>query len=89
MVTEDFTKQVRGYGLTTAQIFYYFPDYPRLLQYYVWQEYDLFPRFPELQRFLDFWSQSIEGHVHSVVVAHALLLKPAEICAINGVLRVH
>ena len=44
---------LQGYGLTTAHIFYRRPDHPWLLQSYVWQEYDLCPKFPELQRFLD------------------------------------
>ena len=50
VVSEDFRKQVLGYGLTTAQILYRMPDHPSLLQTYVWQNYDLFPKFPELFR---------------------------------------
>jgi uncharacterized protein Usg len=87
--TLDFVKQLSGYGLTTAQIFYRFPDYPELLQFYVWQEYDVFPSFPELKRFLDFWKQSIEGSVHSVLVAHSRLVKPAEFCSVSGIFRIH
>src|SRR5262249_36202929 len=55
VVSEDFRKQVLGYGLTTAQILYRMPDHPSLLQTYVWQNYDLFPKFPALQDFLRFW----------------------------------
>ena len=47
-VSEDFRKQVLGYGLTTAEILYRMPDHPSLLQTYVWQNYDLFPNFPAL-----------------------------------------
>ena len=57
MVSEDFRKQVSGYGLTTAHILYRRPDHRWLLQSYVWQNYDLFPEFPELQRFLAFWQE--------------------------------
>jgi hypothetical protein len=35
-VTEDFRKQVLGYGLTTAEIVYRRPDRHWLLQTYVW-----------------------------------------------------
>ena len=52
MVSEDFRKQALGYGLTTAHILYRRPDHRWLLQSYVWQNYDLFPEFPELRRFL-------------------------------------
>jgi hypothetical protein len=41
MVSEDFRKQVSGYGLTTAHILYRRPDHRWLLQSYVWQNYDL------------------------------------------------
>lgn len=50
MVSEDFRKQCEGYGLTTAKILYRLPDYPRFLQTFVWQEYDLFPQFPVLTK---------------------------------------
>jgi uncharacterized protein Usg len=65
------------------------PDHPWLLQSYVWQEYDLCPKFPELQRFLDFWCQSLDGMLHSVTVAHSGLIKPAELNAVDGVFRLH
>jgi uncharacterized protein Usg len=79
MVSEDFRKQVSGYGLTTAHILYRRPDHRWLLQSYVWQDYDLFPEFPELQRFLTFWMEKLEGPLHSVRVAHCKLIKPAEL----------
>lgn len=89
MVTTDFRKQLAGYGLTTATILYRLPDHPALLQSFIWQEYDLAPRFPNLHDFLDFWHREIEGKLHSVRVAHSKLLKPAEIRTVNGVLTLH
>jgi uncharacterized protein Usg len=88
-VSSDFLKQVDGYGLTTAHILYRRPDYQWLLQSYVWQNYDLFPEFPELQRFLTFWQEKLEGPLHSVRVAHRKLIKPAELKAIDGEFRLH
>ncbi|MDB5601248.1 MAG: hypothetical protein JWN71_3292 [Xanthobacteraceae bacterium] len=84
MVSEDFRKQVAGYGLTTAHIYYRRPDHPWLLQSYVWQNYDLCPKFPELQRFLEFWKSKLEGPLHSVMVAHSKLIKPAELKSLDG-----
>jgi uncharacterized protein Usg len=89
MVSEDFRKQVSGYGLTTAHILYRRPDHRWLLQSYVWQNYDLFPEFPELHRFLAFWKDKLEGPLHSVRVAHCKLIKPAELRAIDGEFRLH
>lgn len=81
----DFVKQIEGYGLTTAHILYRMPDHPALLQTYLWQHYDLCPHFPELNRFLDFWKRELEGPLHSVTVAHARLIKPAELRTVGGV----
>ena len=52
MVSRDFLKQLDGYGLTTVEIHYFMPDHPSLLQLFVWQEYDVAPRFPVLHEFL-------------------------------------
>jgi uncharacterized protein Usg len=89
VVSDDFRKQLIGYGLTTAQILYRMPDHPSLLQTYVWQNYDLFPKFPALQDFLSFWQQKLEGPLFSVTVAHSKLVKPAELRAVDGFFRLH
>jgi len=89
MASEDFIRQLAGYGLTTATILYRMPDHPKLLQTYIWQQYDLAPRFPVLQSFLVFWRRELEGPLHSITVAHSRLLKPAEIVNVNGVLTLH
>jgi uncharacterized protein Usg len=88
-ISKDFKKQIAGYGLTTAQILYRRPDHQWLLQTFVWQNYDLFPKFPELQRFLAFWVEKLEGPLHSVMVAHSRLIKPAELKAIDGEFRLN
>ena len=89
VVSEDFRKQVLGYGLTTAEILYRMPDHPSLLQTYVWQNYDLFPKFPALHDFLAFWQAKLEGPLYSVTVAHSRLIKPAELRSVNGMLHLH
>jgi uncharacterized protein Usg len=89
MVSKEFIRQLEGYGLTTATILYRLPDHPRLLQTYIWQEYDLAPKFPVLQDFLEFWTRELEGPLHSVTVAHNRLIKPAEFQAVDGVFSLH
>lgn len=71
--------QLRGYRLTTAEIIYHLPDYPQLLQSYIWQEYDLSPQFPELHKFLAFWEQNLDGRMHSVKLMSVALITPAEV----------
>ena len=85
----DFRLQVAGYGLMTAEISYYMPDHPDLLQLFVFQRYDLAPRFPELHRFLDHWRLNIEAAIHSVRIAHQHLIRPAEWRAVDGVITIN
>jgi uncharacterized protein Usg len=85
----EFRKQLEGYGLTTAEILYRMPDHPALLQSYIWQEYDLFPEFPVLRKFLDFWSRTLDGPLFKVSIAHSRLIKPAELRTLDGDFRLH
>src|SRR5258708_35238149 len=78
MVSDDFRRQVDGYGLTTAHILYRLPDHPSLLQAYVWQDYDLCPKFPVLNKFLEFWLNMLEQPLNSVTIALPRLINTAE-----------
>ena len=89
MASSGFRLQLQGYGLTTANILYRLPDYPKIIQSYIWQEYDLHPEFPELRKFLDFWMRSLDGPLHSVTVAHSNLIKPAELKLLDNEFKVH
>lgn len=84
MADSGFIAQLKGYSLTTAEIVYHMPDYPALLQSYVWQDYDIAPRFPKLLDFLDFWAGNLDGKLHHVRVCHKKLVDPAEFRFLNG-----
>jgi len=71
--------QLQNYRLTTAHILYHLPDHPTLLQSFLWQEYDLAPHFPELKRFLTFWTREIDGKLHSVEVGSKKIISPEDV----------
>ena len=71
-------KQLADYRLTTAQILYHLPDCEEILQEFIWQDYDIAPRYPGLYKFLDFWTREIEGKLHSVYVAKKELITPGD-----------
>jgi uncharacterized protein Usg len=75
----DLRLQLDGYRLTTAEILYHLPDHPTLLQSFVWQNLDIAPEYPVLQRFLDFWNRNLEGKLHSVKVASVSIISPGEL----------
>lgn len=88
MADRSFTRQLEGYRLTTAEVHYYRPDAPSLLQLFIWQEYDLAPDFPVLFNFLDHWHTTIEAALHSVRIAHTESIRPVEWRAVNGIISI-
>ena len=80
---------LKGYGLTTAELYYRMPDYRSVLNSFIWQEYDLAPDYPELFRFIEFWQGEIEGPLHSVRFTHRKLISPGEWRNVVGELRLH
>jgi uncharacterized protein Usg len=80
----SFIAQLNDYRITTAEILYWMPDHKHVLQSFVWQNLDLAPRFPRLNKFLEFWERNLDGKVHRVRVANARLIKPAEFGFASG-----
>lgn len=88
-IDPDFEKQLEGYALATAEIFYRLPDAQNVLQSYLWQDYDIAPKFPVLRKFLTFWKRELDGPIHSVRLAHAQLMRPAELRVAAGEFHIH
>ncbi|MGH6865150.1 MAG: usg protein [Methyloceanibacter sp.] len=84
-----FLPQLSGFSLTTAEILYRLPDHPKLLQSYIWQDYDIAPSFPKLTDFLGFWDANLEGPLYRVRVAHRRLISPTEFNFVEGELCLH
>ena len=89
MKVNDHKQALREYRLTTAEIIYHLPDHPDLLQSFIWQKPDLAPDFPELRRFLEFWSRNLEGKLHSVRVGQARLSVRSRFSHVRTSLRLH
>jgi uncharacterized protein Usg len=87
--TMELCDLLRGYSLTTAEILYRLPDHPALLQSYIWQDYDLHPRFPKLKGFLDFWTAKLDGKLFKVTIAHSHLLTLAEVRLVGAEFKLH
>lgn len=89
MSTSETEMMLKGYGLTTAQLFYRMPDYQNVLNTFVWQEYDLAPDHPRLFEFIDFWRETIEGPLHSVQFTHRKLLSSGQWRHVTGEFTLH
>lgn len=87
--SEEIARRLQGYRLTTAEVIYYMPDHPQILQSFIWQTLDLAPRFPRIARFLDHWRREIEAAIHSVAIAHDGGLAPSHWRMIDGEFKLH
>ena len=85
----DFERMLQDYRLTTAEILYRLPDHPVLLQTFVWQNLDIAPKFPVLNKFLMFWEKEIEGKLHSVKIASCKLVVPSQFTFAKGEFKIH
>ena len=79
MTDADLIRQLRGERLTVAEVLYYMPDHPALLQRFLWQTLDVCPEFPRVHRFLGHWKREIEAVIHSVTVSAQGLVSPARL----------
>lgn len=79
MQTDELSLRLNGWRMATAQVLYYMPDHPKLLQTFTWQTLDLAPSYPRIHKFLDFWRREIDAVIHSVQLATGETLAPAPI----------
>ena len=75
----DFAVQLTGRRLTTAEVLYYMPAHPALLQSFLWQTLDVAPDFPRIHQFLQFWGREIDAVIHSVTCSASGLVAPARL----------
>ncbi|MBI1252202.1 MAG: Usg family protein [Alphaproteobacteria bacterium] len=78
--------RLKGWRLTTAEVLYYMPDHPKLIQSFMWQTLDLAPQYPRITKFLDFWRAEIDAVIHSVRVGASDALGPAPLRRVDALL---
>jgi len=72
------SQQCRDYRLTTAKILYYVPDFPELLQSFLWQGLDMIPDFPHLNDFVDIWEKNLDGRIESIQIGYDEIVSDEE-----------
>jgi uncharacterized protein Usg len=55
----------------TVDVLYYLPDYPSIVEEFIWQTPDLWPEIPRIHEFLGYWHENIEATIEKVYVFHA------------------
>jgi len=55
--------------LVSLRVFYYMPDYRDLIQEFMWQTMDIKPKYPRVNKFLNYWKENIEAVIADVEMA--------------------
>lgn len=85
----DFELRIKGSSLLTAEILYYRPDHPSLLQSFCWQTIDAAPRFLRLTAFLEHWRRDVGAMIHSIQIAHSDWIGPPVFRNVQNILRLN
>lgn len=57
--------------LVTLNVYYWMPDYDNILQQFVWQTMDVKPKYPRINKFLDYWHNNIEAIVSEIQICES------------------
>lgn len=87
MENDELRLRLQGWRLATAEVLYYMPDHPSLLQSFLWQTLDLAPSYPRIHRFLDHWRREIDAVIHSVRLASGETIAPARVSTAVAILH--
>jgi uncharacterized protein Usg len=63
---DEFTLRLKGYSLVTVNVLYHIPDHRNLVQEFIWQTLDLSPRYPRVEKFLNYWRTEIDAIIKEV-----------------------
>lgn len=58
-------------SLVTIDIFYYIPDYPSLVNEFIWQTEDYVPSIPKVHKFLKYWKNNNLAVVKEILICHS------------------
>ena len=62
---------IRNKTLVTLNVYYWMPDYDNILQQFIWQTMDVKPKYPRINKFLDFWHNNIEAIVSEIQICES------------------
>jgi uncharacterized protein Usg len=59
----------QDYSMVTVNVLYFLPDHSHLVGEFYWQTLDLRPKYPRINRFLDYWRREIDAVIKEVVIS--------------------
>ena len=57
--------------LITLNVYYWLPDYENILQQFMWQTVDVKPKYPRVNKFLNYWHNNIDAIINEVQITES------------------
>ena len=57
--------------LVTTNVYYYIPDYPGLVNMFLFQCEDYVPDIPKINKFLKYWKDNNLAVIKEIIIAHS------------------
>jgi len=57
--------------LITLNVYYWLPDYENILQQFMWQTVDVKPKYPRVNKFLNYWHNNIDAIINEVQISES------------------
>lgn len=87
---DEFCLRLKGYSLVTINVLYHMPDHRGLVQEFVWQTLDLKPRYPRVEKFLEYWRTEIDAIIKEVKLSDSNThFSPSRFTAATQLFRLH
>jgi uncharacterized protein Usg len=62
--------------LVSLRVFYYMPDYRNIIQELMWQTMDVKPKYPRVNKYLNYWKNNIEAVIADIEIAETKQPQP-------------
>ena len=60
--------KIDKWELTTILVYYWIPDYQHILNLFSFQDDDVPPEYPRMQRFVKYWEENIEARIKEIQI---------------------
>ena len=60
--------KIDKWELTTIHVYYWMPDYLHILNLFSFQDDDIPPEYPRMQRFVKYWEENIEAKIKEIQI---------------------
>ena len=60
--------KINRWELTTIHVYYWMTDYRHILNLFSFQDNDIPPEYPRMQRFVKYWEENIEARIKEIQI---------------------